>query len=94
MAERFTAKVDPRMILVCVIYTLVCPQQADRLALEVHIAEWSQQGLGLDAGNSECFGPLYQIGQRLRSHFLHDMPTVNFHSYFGKPKLGGYLFVH
>src|ERR1700687_1223260 len=90
-AERLTTKVEPNVILVCVAYTLVCPQQAGRLTSEIRFAEWSQYGLGLDAGTSECFGPFYQIGQRLRSHFPHDMPTMDFHSYFGKSELGGNL---
>jgi hypothetical protein len=89
-----TKKVDPNVILVCVAYTLVCPQQADTLAYDIRFAEWFLYGLGLDAGNSECFGPFYQLGQRLRSHFPHDMPTMDFHSYFGKSELGGYLLVH
>src|ERR1700721_2010248 len=47
-----------------------------------------------EAMNCERFSLSHQIGQRLRSHFLHDMPTMNFHGNLGKSKFGCYLFVH
>src|SRR3984957_11165623 len=46
------------------------------------------------AMNSEHFGLSYQIGQRLCSHFLHDMPPMNLHGNLGKSKFGCYLFIH
>ena len=44
--------------------------------------------------NSERFSHSHQIGQRLRSHFPHDMPSMELHGNLGKSELGCYLFVH
>src|ERR1700737_3404023 len=44
--------------------------------------------------NSERLGHSDQIGQRPRTHFLHDVSTVDLHGNLSKTNLGCYLFVH
>src|SRR3984957_13263223 len=48
----------------------------------------------LGATDSERFGLYHQIGHRLRTHLLHNVPSMDLYGNLGKPKFGCYLFVH
>src|ERR1700675_378080 len=58
----------------------------------VYPPAWSALGLG--PANSERFGLSHQIGQRVRTHLLHNMPAMDLHGNLGKSEFGCYLFVH
>src|ERR1700733_8999294 len=50
--------------------------------------------LRLGAADSERFSLYHQIGHRLRTHLLHNVPPMDLDGDIGKSEFGCYLFVH